>query len=205
MKIHVTFTYQWFHELSPDQRKRVLLKYLTSEALNILVKQKMEKNDVPQTEDISDNTGLCFLLIGEELFEFNDQSLFICDSCGQKSKPQKTITKFKNNVNFCSIECYKVYKTKQELLLNEKTRVKLQKADQIRQEWYKKEPFHQEIPSEISFSYDDKNQYLEGSFNWKIAIPDVIDQYYWPLMKKEMTSISLHFSPNDRNHNNSAA
>ena len=44
MKIRVAFTYQWFRELLLDQRKELLLKYLTSEALNILVKQKMEEN-----------------------------------------------------------------------------------------------------------------------------------------------------------------
>ncbi|MFX0085893.1 MAG: hypothetical protein ACFFAU_09475 [Candidatus Hodarchaeota archaeon] len=205
MKILVTITYNWFRGLLIDQRKEVLLRYLTPEALNILVKQKMKEGDVPQAFGIIDSTGLCYLLIGKDLFKFCDESPFICVNCGQKSKKEKRYIKLRKNLIFCSKKCYRNYRIKQELLLNKRTKVRLKRAAQIRQEWYKKEPFHQAIPSEISFVCDEENQFLTGGFNWKISIPDILDQYYWPLIKKEMTSINLHFQTNNRNHNNSTA
>jgi len=205
IKIRVSFNSDWFRDLSILEQREVLTRYLTPEALNILVKQKMEERVVPQTNDIINRTGLCFLLIANELFNYNEKAAISCVICGHLYKQEKKTSEFKIGVNLCSSECYESYQFREKSILNEKTGVKLQKPDRIHQEWSNKEPFHQEIPSQISFVHSEENQNHEGSFNWTITIPDILDRYYWPLIKKEMTAINLNFKPIEFNNANSVA
>lgn len=205
IKIRVSFNSDWFRDLSILKRREVLTRYLTPEALDILVKQKMEEKDVPQTNDMIDSTGLCFLLIANDLFQYHEKKAISCVICGHLYKLEKKTSEFKIGVNLCSNNCYERYQFREKSILNKKTGVKLQKPNRIHKVWSNIEPFHQEIPSEISFDNGKENQDHEGSFNWTIAIPDLLDRYYWPLIKKEMTAINLNFQPIEFNNANSAA
>ena len=204
-KIRVGFTNSWFNKLKPIDKRNVLLRYLTNDALLIIVNQKMNEEKVPRTNHIIDSTGLCYSLIGDDLFEFIEEGFAKCLNCERILFENNNHIKLTDGFIACSNKCYFDIKTKQSKQLFKKTGVKLQELKRIHREWRKKAPFHQEIPSEITFLQGRENSLAEGSFNWKISIPDFLDQYYWPLQKKEMQSINLFYQSNDQNLSNSHA
>ncbi|MHA1331395.1 MAG: hypothetical protein ACTSR2_09985 [Candidatus Hodarchaeales archaeon] len=71
------------------------------------------------------------------------------------------------------------------------TGVKLKDPNKILYEWSNTSPFESKLP-EIEFIPNGAHM-PEGSFTWKIAIPDAIDLYYLPLKKKEMKTLNLVF------------
>lgn len=202
-KIPVGFTHSWYNKLTTTEKRDMLLKYLTLEALSIILNEKMNEEKVPKTNEIIDSTGLCYSLIGGDLFEFIEEGFAKCMNCGQTLSRNKTQIKLTNGFIVCSSQCYLDIKVKQSKNLYIRTGVKLQEFNKIHKEWRKKTPFHQDIPSEITFLHGEEDNFPEEGFNWKISIPDFLDQYYWPLQKKEMTSIDLSFQPNDQNHSDS--
>jgi hypothetical protein len=204
-KIPVGFTYSWFNKLKSTEKRDVLLKYLTYDALSILVSQKMNEERVPKTTGIIDSTGLCYLRIGEDLFEFLEEGFVKCMNCERILAEGKTHTKLRNGFIACSNKCYLEIKAKHSKQLYKKTGIKLQEYKNVHREWRKIAPFNQKIPSEITFFYSEGDEFSKGSFKWKISIPDFLDQFYWPLQKKEMTSINLHFQKNDQNYSDSPA
>ncbi len=204
-KIPVGFTHSWFNKLKPIEKRYVLLRYLTDDALSIIVNQKMNEEKVHRTNDIIDNTGLCYSLIGEDLFEFIEEGFAKCLNCERILSENNNHIKLTKGFIVCSNKCYLDIKTNQSKQLYKKTGVKLQELKRIHREWRKKAPFHQDVPSEIAFLQGGENSVAEGNFNWKISIPDFLDQYYWPLQKKEMSSINLYYLSNEQNHSNSHA
>ncbi|MHA1974566.1 MAG: hypothetical protein ACTSW1_16320 [Candidatus Hodarchaeales archaeon] len=77
--------------------------------------------------------------------------------------------------------------------IDETTGVKLTNPSRVLYEWNTALPFKSGLP-EIEFIPDGENM-PSGSFTWKVRVPDAIDLYYLPLLKKETKTIQLVFQP----------
>ena len=195
MKIPVEFTHKDFRSLTVQEKKQKLLNYLTETALKIEIKRKSESGKVPRFSGKISSEGLCYLLIAEDLFEFNEKSPVSCIFCGRLIKEADVWGTFVNSSKVCSKICHDNQKNKNLAELNQKTGVALLRAKKTRQEWSKKDPFRSIAPPEIMFVQEETGTLPEGSFKWKIAIPDILDLFYLPLQKKKMTELNLNYSP----------
>ena len=195
MKISVKFSYEDFRNLTIQEKKEKLLHYLTETALQIEMKKKSGSVKVPIFTGKINSEGLCYLLIAEDLFDFNEKSPVSCIFCGRLIKEADVWGTFVNNSKVCSETCYNNQKAKNFAELNQKTGVTLLKAKKTRREWNKKDPFRSIAPPEIMFVQEELETLPKGSFKWKIAIPDILDLFYLPLQKKKMTELNLNYSP----------
>lgn len=195
MKISVKFSNEYFRNLTIQEKKEKLLNYLTETALQIEVKKKSESVKVPRFSGKISSEGLCYLLIAEDLFEFNEKPPVSCIFCGRLIKEAGVWGTFVNGSKVCSKTCFNNQKNKNLAEINQKTGVTLLRAEKTRQEWIKKDTFRSIAPPEIMFVQEELGTLPKGSFKWKIAIPDILDLFYLPLQKKKMTELNLNYSP----------
>lgn len=192
MKIPVKLSYQDFRNLTTHEKKKELMKYLTETTLQIEINRNIENGRVPRFSKDINSESLCYLLIAEDIFEFDDTPK--CIFCGKQIKKKQKRATFPEKSTVCSKICYDNYKAKKASELNQRTGVKLQKTKDILEEWGSRDPFRGVAPPEITFDQEEKGSTRNFSFKWKIVIPDILDVFYWPLQKKKMTELLLNYS-----------
>ncbi|UCG02915.1 MAG: hypothetical protein JSW11_02785 [Candidatus Heimdallarchaeota archaeon] len=136
-------------------------------------------------------------MIAEDIFEF--EGILICIFCGNKlTENRKWVTRPNKSI-LCSEICLRKHKAKRVSELNHRTGVTLQKTREIDKEWGSRDPFRGVAPPEITFNHSEDTNDI--SFEWKIAIPDILDVFYWPLQKKMMIELLLNYSKLNNENN----